>query len=114
VDTLAHWRTTRIVRRELTIPHSKHIVLGRNHHRHPDSFDGSWRERVSYILHGFRTRALLRLASRLSRLDLVRAFSPQTMLLAVRADGSPPVPDGRACSALDRAEKLAASITDRG
>ena len=87
--------------------------------QHPDSFDGYLRrERVSYILTTpiFSDHVtLLRLAHRdCTRLDLVRAFSPQTLLLAVRPEGAPQVPDGRACSALDRAEKLAAFITDRG
>ena len=87
--------------------------------QHPDSFDGFLqRERVSYILTTpvFSDHiTLLRLAHHdCARLDLVRAFSPQTMVLAVRPDSAPPVPDGRACSALDRAEKLAAFIADRG
>jgi len=85
----------------------------------PDSFDGLLRrERVSYILTTpvFSDHVtLLRLARHdCARLDLVRAFSPQTLLLAVRPEGAPPVPEGRACAALDRAEKLAANITDRG
>ncbi len=85
----------------------------------PDSFDGLLRRaRVSYILTTpvFSDHiTLLRLAYRdCARLDLVRAFSPQTLLLAVRPEDAPPVPEGRACAALDRAEKLAANMTDRG
>lgn len=87
--------------------------------QHPDSFDAYLRrERVSYVLTTpiFSDHVtLLRLARHdCARLDLVRAFSPQTLLLAVRPDSAPPVPAGRACSALERAEKLAAFITDRG
>lgn len=87
--------------------------------QHPDSFDGFLRRaRVSYILTTpvFSDHlTLLRLAHHdCARLDLVRAFSPQTMLLAVRADSAPPSPDSRACSALERAEKLAASNADGG
>ena len=86
--------------------------------QHPDSFDGLLRrERVSYILTTpvFSDHiTLLRLARHdCARLDLVRAFSPQTLLLAVRPDAAPPVSDGRACAALDRAERLA-TMTDRG
>jgi len=85
--------------------------------QHPDSFDGLLRrERVSYILTTpvFSDHVtLLRLSHHdCARLDLVRAFSPQTLLLAVRPDSAPPVPGGRACAALERAEKLAANITD--
>jgi hypothetical protein len=87
--------------------------------QHPDSFDGLLRrERVSYILttpvfSDYVT--LLRLAHHdCARLDLVRAFSPHTLLLAVRPDSAPPVPEGRACAALERAEKLAANLADRG
>lgn len=85
--------------------------------QHPDSFDGLLRrERVSYILTTpvFSDHVTLLRLSRhdCARLDLVRAFSPQTLLLAVRPDSAPPVPGGRACAALERAERLAANITD--
>jgi hypothetical protein len=85
----------------------------------PDSFGSLLgRERVSYILTTpvFSDHlTLLRLAhENCERLDLVRAFSPQTLLLAARPEGAPPARDGRACMMLERAEKLAAYITDRG
>ena len=34
------------------------------------------------------------------------------LLLSVRADSAPAVPGGRACAALERAEKLAANVPD--
>ena len=85
----------------------------------PDSLDTLLRHyRVSFVLTTpvFSDHmTMLRLAHRdCARLDLVRAFSPQTLLLSVRPDGAPLEPNGRACAALERAERLAATITDRG
>jgi len=41
-----------------------------------------------------------------ARLDLMRAFSPQTLLLAVRPEGAPSTPESAACRALERAETI--------
>jgi len=73
-----------------------------------DSLDGFLRrERVSYIITTpvfSDGAAIVRLSRRdCARLDLVRAFSPQTLLLAVRPEGSPPAPESAACRALERA-----------
>ena len=77
-----------------------------------DSLDGFLRqERVSHILTTpvfSDGETIVRLSRRdCARLDLVRAFSPQTLLLAVRPEGAPPVTESAACRALERAEKLA-------
>src|SRR4029453_182662 len=80
-----------------------------------DSLDGFLRqERVSYILTTPVFSAgswIVRLSRRdCARLDLVRAFSPQTLLLAVRPEGAPPATESAACRALELAE----TIADRG
>ena len=66
------------------------------------------REHVSYVLTTpvySDFASMVRLSRRdCARLDLVRAFSPQTLLLAVRPEGAPPAPDGAACRALERAK----------
>ena len=85
----------------------------------PDSLDALIRRyRVSFVLTTpvySDHVTLVRLAHRdCGRLDLVRAFSPQTLLLAVRPEGAPPDPTSRACVALERAERLAAVIPDQG
>ncbi|HEX5072845.1 MAG TPA: glycosyltransferase family 39 protein [Gemmatimonadaceae bacterium] len=77
-----------------------------------DSLDGFLRRaRVSYIIttpvfSDGLTVVSLSLRD-CARLDLVRAFSPYTLLLAVRPEGAPPAPDGAACRALERAAKTA-------
>ena len=85
----------------------------------PDSLDPLLRrQNVSFVLTTpiFSDHlTLVRLAHRdCARLDLVRAFSAQTLLLAVRPLDAPPDPSSRACLALDRAERLAPLIRDRG
>jgi hypothetical protein len=42
-----------------------------------------------------------------ARLDLVQAFSPQTLLLAVRPEGAPPKPESAACRVLERVARTA-------
>ena len=76
-----------------------------------DSLDGFLRqERVSHIVTTpvfSDGEKIVRLSRRdCARLDLVRAFSPQTLLLAVRPEGAPPVTESPACRALERAETL--------
>jgi hypothetical protein len=76
-----------------------------------DSLDGFLRqERVSYILTTpvfSDGESIVRLSRRdCARLDLVRAFSPRTMLLAVRPEGAPPATESAACRALKRAETI--------
>jgi len=76
-----------------------------------DSFDGFLRqERVSHIITTpvySDGPAIVRLSRRdCARLDLLRAFSPQTLLLAVRPEGAPPAPESAACRALERAETI--------
>ena len=78
----------------------------------PDSLDGLLRrERVSYIITTpvFSDGAtVVRLSLRdCARLDLVQAFSPQTLLLAVRPDGAPPKPESAACRVLERVARTA-------
>jgi hypothetical protein len=78
----------------------------------PDSLDGFLRrERVSYIIttpvfsDGL---TVVRLSLRdCARLDLVRAFSPQTLLLAVRPEEEPPKPESAACRVLERVARTA-------
>jgi len=77
-----------------------------------DSLDGFLRqERVSHILTTpvfSDGETIVRLSRRdCAHLDLVRAFSPQTLLLAVRPEGAPPAAESAACRALERAETLA-------
>ena len=77
-----------------------------------DSLDGFLRqERVSHIITTpvySDGETIVRLSRRdCARLDLVRAFSPQTLLLAVRPEGAPPVTQSAACRALERAETRA-------
>jgi len=77
----------------------------------PDSLDGFLRrERVTHIIttpvysDGL---TIVRLSRRdCARLDLMRAFSPQTLLLAVRPEGAPSTPESAACRALERAETI--------
>ena len=77
-----------------------------------DSLDGVLRQdSVSYIITTpvFSDGAtVVRLSLRdCARLDLVRAFSPQTLLLAVKPEGAPPSPESAACRALARAAATA-------
>lgn len=76
-----------------------------------DSLDGFLRrERVSHIITTpvfSDGAAIVRLSRRdCARLDLLRAFSPKTLLLAVRPEGAPPAPESAACRALERAETI--------
>ena len=77
-----------------------------------DSLDGVLRQdSVSYIITTpvySDGATVVRLSLRdCARLDLVRAFSPQTLLLAVRPEGAPPAPESAACRALARAASTA-------
>jgi hypothetical protein len=94
--------------------HSKHQALFWDEvvNLPPDSLDGFLRRaRVSYIVTTpvFSDGAtVIRLSRRdCARLDLVRAFSPQTMLLAVRPEAAPPAPESAACRMLERAAATA-------
>ena len=76
------------------------------------------RDRVSYVLatpvfSDYLTLLDLSLKN-CTRLDLVKAFSPATLLLSVRADSLPPADEGRACGALARAHRIAVAKAREG